>query len=254
MHTIDYTSYRAVKGFGRRVRTLVIHYTAANFASSVAALAGNGGVSAHYLVPDPHDSTYAGAGFEGVRIFNLVDEQERAWHAGRSAWAGRSNLNDTSIGIELVNQARDSRDGIVFEPYLPEQIDALVSLALNILQRYPDIVPTQVVGHSDVSPGRKSDPGPLFPWETLYKAGVGAWYDEATKSRHWAAFEGGLPTTRQVVAMLAQYGYDTGTASTDAGLRQLLRAFQMHFRPSRHDGMLDRETAAILYALVEKYV
>ncbi|QBF27002.1 N-acetylmuramoyl-L-alanine amidase [Pseudomonas tructae] len=253
MYKIDYNSYRAVKGFSRRVRTLVIHYTAANFASSVASLAGAGEASAHYLIPDPTDSSYRAAGFNELRVFNLVDEQERAWHAGESAWAKRSSLNDTSIGIEIVNQARDTPTGIVFAPYHPEQIDAVIALALSIIQRYPDMGPTQIVGHADIAPGRKSDPGPAFPWQTLYKAGIGAWYDDSTKARYLATFSQDLPARQDVVAKLEQYGYDTCLASSEMGLRNLLRALQMHFRPSSYDGVLDAETAAILYALVDKY-
>ena len=105
MYKIDYNSYRSVASFGHRVRFLVLHYTAQNFADSVKSLTGKS-VSAHYLVPDPSEATYQAAGFSGVRIFNLVDENERAWHAGTSQWGTRSNINDTSIGIEIVNGER----------------------------------------------------------------------------------------------------------------------------------------------------
>lgn len=85
MYQVDYNSYRSVKGFNRRIRFLVMHYTAVDFATSVKSLSGNGGVSTHYLVPDPSEKTYRDAGFNEMRIFNLVDENERAWHAGVSA-------------------------------------------------------------------------------------------------------------------------------------------------------------------------
>ncbi|ALE04018.1 N-acetylmuramoyl-L-alanine amidase [Bartonella ancashensis] len=109
-----------------------------------------------------------------MRIFNLVDEDKRSWHAGVSSWAGRTNLNDTTIGIKTVNLATDDDGVFVFPPYNPSKIEAIKELLLNILQCYPDISPTNVIGHSDISVGRKSDPGASFPWKELYEAGVGA--------------------------------------------------------------------------------
>lgn len=252
MYQVDYNSYRSVKGFNRRVRFLVMHYTALDFENSIIALTGSS-VSAHYLVPDPSDKSYTGTGFKDMRIFNLVDENDRAWHAGVSSWAGRSNLNDTSIGIETVNLATDNNGVFTFPPYNPVQIDAIKELAINILQRYPDITPVNVVGHSDISPGRKSDPGSVFPWKVLYAAGVGAWFDEETKHKYAEKFNHSLPSKDDVTGMLKRYGYDISGSGNDAGYAQLIRAFQLHFRPCNYSGKLDTETAAILYALVEKY-
>lgn len=245
---IDYNSYRSVKGFNRRVRFLVMHYTAIGFRASSAVLTGSS-VSAHYLVPDPSEKTYTDAGFRELRIFNLVDEDERAWHAGASSWAGRSNLNDTSIGIEIVNLATDSR----FPPYNPEQIEAVKELAANILQRYPEITPTNVVGHADIAPERKSDPGAAFPWKGLYDAGIGAWYEESSMQRYQTQFRKSLPARADIIARLETYGYDTSRAGTGGGYRNLIRAFQLHFRQKDYKGDADAETVAILYALVEKY-
>jgi N-acetylmuramoyl-L-alanine amidase len=253
MYPVDYNSYRSVKGFNRRVRFLVMHYTAVDFAASVRALAGYGAVSAHYLVPDPNDKTYFAAGFNDMRIFNLVNENERAWHAGVSSWAGRSNLNDTAIGIEVVNLASDNGGAFVFPPYNPAQIDAIKELAINIIQRYPDISPVNVVGHSDIAPGRKSDPGAAFPWKVLYEAGVGAWFNEETKNKYVEQFSYSLPSKDNIIEMLKRYGYDTSGSRSDTGYAQLIRALQLHFRPCNYSGKLDAETAAILYALVEKY-
>ncbi|HEY0286867.1 MAG TPA: N-acetylmuramoyl-L-alanine amidase [Pseudomonas sp.] len=251
MYRIDYNSFRSAKSFDRRVRFLVMHYTAIDFKASVAALTSS--VSSHYLVPDPTEKTYIEAGFKDMRIFNLVDENERAWHAGVSQWAGRSNLNDTSIGIEIVNLATDNNGDFTFPPYNPTQIDAVKELAANILQRYPSIKPTHVVGHSDIALGRKSDPGAVFPWQELYAAGIGAWYDYCTKQNYVKQFCNALPAKTDIIAKLKQYGYDTSGAGTESGYNTLLRAFQLHFRQQQYDGVLDAETAAILYALVDKY-
>ncbi|HEI8866368.1 N-acetylmuramoyl-L-alanine amidase [Serratia sp. AKBS12] len=253
MFTIDYNSYRSVASFNRRVRFLVLHYTAQNFADSITSLTGPA-VSAHYLVPDPGDQSYRDAGYGDLRIFNLVDENERAWHAGASQWAGRTNLNDTAIGIEIVNMASGDGEDIHFPPFNSQQIDAVIQLTRNILQRYPDISPVNVVAHSDIAPGRKSDPGPQFPWLQLYQAGVGAWYDAAVQHRHQQYYcRHGLPERSALLALFARYGYDTSAAGSDEGYRQLVRAFQLHFRQRQYDGVMDAETAATLQALVDKY-
>lgn len=255
MLKIDYNAYRSVKGFNRRVRFLVMHYTALNFKGSVNALSGNGGASAHYLVPDPTDKTYKDAGFNDMRVFNLVDENDRAWHAGVSTWAGRTNLNDTSIGIEIVNEASDNNGQFNFPPYNDEQIEAVKKLALNIIVRYPDISPTNIVGHSDISVGRKSDPGAAFPWKRLYDAGIGAWYDEEMKLKLLKASMQSrkMQPKEDIVAKLKKYGYDTSGAETEHGYKMLIRAFQLHFRPENYDGELDYETQSILDALIQKY-
>ncbi|PHM37460.1 N-acetylmuramoyl-L-alanine amidase [Xenorhabdus innexi] len=252
MYKIDYHSYRSIKGFNRRPRFLVMHYTALNFQKSVEALTGEG-VSAHYLVPNPDDQTYQAAGFDCIHIFNLVDELERAWHAGMSSWSGRNNLNDTSIGIEIVNEASDNCGVFTFPPYHPDQINAIKELAINILQRYPDITPTHVIGHSDIAVGRKSDPGPAFPWKELYEAGVGAWYDEEVKQKYIKEFNQSFPDRADILEKFNQYGYDVPDLNDNDGYKNLIKAFQMHFRQSNYDGVSDIETIAIIYALVEKY-
>ena len=171
MTPILFNTYRSVQGFNKRVRFLILHYTALDFAGSIKALTGSGQVSAHYLAPDPCDPSYQQAGFKQMNLFNLVDENDRAWHAGASAWDGRSNLNDSSIGVEIVNLAREEKSGMVFPPYHPQQVEAVTELARNILARYPDISPVNVLGHSDIAVGRKSDPGPMFPWRSCTRPG-----------------------------------------------------------------------------------
>lgn len=254
MYITDYNSFRAVKSFNSRVRFLVLHYTAENFAGSIKSLTGDN-VSVQYLVPDITDESYIQAGFKDMQIFNLVDENARAWHAGVSSWAERTNLNDTSIGIEIVNLASDKGGLWNFPPYPAVQIAAVKQLAANILQRYPDISPVNVVAHSDIAPTRKSDPGPMFPWLELYEEGIGAWYDTDTKKKFIEEFtDEGLPTKADIVTHFGTYGYDATIANSEAGYRSLVRAFQLHFRPNNYDGEVDIETAAILYALVEKYL
>ncbi|MBC2691227.1 N-acetylmuramoyl-L-alanine amidase [Pseudomonas kielensis] len=246
------TSYRA-KAFNNRIRFLILHYTAANFSSSIGALTGPN-VSAHYLIPDISDPTYIKAGFTDQQIFSLVDENHRAWHAGVSQWAERSNLNDTAIGIEVVNQATDDQGKFTFPPYHPQQIDAIEQLAKDILKRYPDITPRNVLGHSDISIGRKSDPGAAFPWHALYLKGVGAWFDELQRDAFLRQYrEGGIPNRATLLEQFKRYGYNTSQATNESGFQQLVRAFQLHFRAENYDGVMDVQTAANLAALVRKY-
>ncbi len=140
-----------------RIKVLVIHYTADDFDSSLATLTDKQ-VSSHYLVPAV-PPRYNGK----PRIWQLVPEQELAWHAGISAWRGATRLNDTSIGIELENRGWQKSAGVkYFAPFEPAQIQALIPLAKDIIARY-HIKPENVVAHADIAPQRKDDPGPLFP-------------------------------------------------------------------------------------------
>ena len=243
------------RGFNERdgepVRQVILHYTAAPFASSLHTLTQNG-VSAHYLLPDPDGPGYRTAGYDELRVFHLVDEDKRAWHAGVSQWGGRDNLNSRSIGIEIVNQARYDPSGFTFPPYAEEQVEVLIELLRDILARYPQIGPTDVLGHSDVAYGRKSDPGPRLPWRSLFEAGIGAWFDESTRAMYQRRFCVGLPPEVEVERAFQRYGYKPAQNRQAFELRT--RAFQMHFRPRDYCGFLDVETCAILYALNEKYL
>lgn len=248
-----------------RVRYLVIHHTSEDFAKSLALLtqASDNPVSAHYLVPESGDESYPG---KSLKVYRLVPESRRAWHAGRSYWNGEEALNDHSIGIELVNKtycvtsdagtAPDTEaEKLCFFPDFAEQQLALTfELVAEILRRHPDIAPTAIVGHADVAPDRKVDPGPRFPWQRLYRLGVGAWHDDDTVLKYWNHFLEAPPELSLIQRALHDYGYKIEISGIpDRQTMLALRAFQMHFRPMLANGEIDAESAAILFALIEKY-
>ena len=173
------------------VDTLVIHYT--GMVSAAAALArltdARARVSAHWCV-----------GEDGT-LWRLVPEEQRAWHAGISAWRGRRSVNDRSIGIELVNPGHEHG----YRPFPPAQMDALVDLARAIAARHP-IDPRNVVAHADIAPGRRQDPGELFDWARLARAGIGLWPDEGAAPAPAPAPAGtapGRPGRRRAAAAAA---------------------------------------------------
>jgi len=215
------------------------------------------------VVPEPGDATYP---YPTLRIFRLVPEARRAWHAGRSYWGGTTSLNNSSIGIEIVNRSAcvvDDADieepapedqRCTFLPFPDEQVDLVIRLARDILGRRPDIDPVNVVGHGDIATTRRVDPGPAFPWKRLYDNGIGAWPDAETVDRYRQRFETDPPALAFYQAALGAWGYDLETTGKDdIRTRYVIRAFQMHFRPSGYDGRMDAETGAILLALLEKY-
>lgn len=235
--------------YNHRVRFLVLHYTSDRAGRALRVLTGPH-VSAHYLVgPDPKTR-------DGEPIVRqLVPEDERAWHAGVSSWAGRHHINDSSIGIEIVNLGPLNAPGPVrrWQPYGDAQIRAVIALARDIVERY-DIKPANVVGHSDISPGRKIDPGPAFPWHRLYEAGIGAWPDPQRVVFYYQRFADNLPDIGAIQRQLAHYGYDLSvTGIYDRHTQTVLRAFQMHFRPANIDGKPDADTLARLWALNDRY-
>lgn len=202
---------------------LLLHYT--GMRSAEAALERlcdpAAEVSAHWLVE------------EDGRLWRLVPEEKRAWHAGRSAWQGAGDINGRSVGIEIVNPGHE----FGYRAFPPAQIAAVVALCRAILARWP-IPAARVLGHSDVAPLRKTDPGELFPWPELAAAGIGLWPPALAPV---AAGEAA------VAAWLAAFGY--GYLEED--LPAVLRALQRHFRPARVDGRPDGETAAIARWLAE---
>ena len=248
-----------------RIHFLVLHFTSEHFAESMRLLTGQDGspVSVHYVVPEPGDESYDR---NSLRVFRLVPEANRARHAGVSYWGGLYFLNDTSIGIEIVNRSactssnpdapepKPEDQSCEFLRFPDEQIDLVIRLAKDILERHPDIDPVDVIGHADIAPLRRLDPGPLFPWRQLYEHGIGAWYEEASAVRYLQQFEADPPTTQLVQLGLAAYGYQLeATGEEDTHTRFVVRAFQMHFRPDDYSGRIDAETAAVLFALLEKY-
>lgn len=251
--------------YGSRVDYLVLHFTSENYAESMRLLTQPSAnpVSVHYLVPENGDATYPR---RRLAVHRLVPEHERAWHAGTSYWAGEEALNDRSIGIEIVNTSRctDVVEGLepntpenqvcVFHDFDPEQIELVIALVTDILERYPGIDPVDVVGHADIAPDRKVDPGPKFPWRLLHEHGIGPWFDDETVALHRQRIDEQPPTMEQLQAALNAYGYAVeATGELDVQTRFALRAFQMHYRPSDWSGQPDAETAAILFALLDKY-
>jgi N-acetylmuramoyl-L-alanine amidase len=207
---------------GVTVDMLVLHYT--GMTSGEAALVRlcdpAAKVSAHYLIDE--DGT----------VHALVPESQRAWHAGVSFWAGARDINSRSIGIELVNPGHE----FGYRPFPEAQIAAVVVLCGEILKRHA-IASSRVLGHSDVAPQRKEDPGELFPWQRLAGAGIGLW-----------PARGGDPGEGAVAGLLARYGYDP-----EASPEKVITAFQRHFHPSRIDGVADDETRQMLAGLVALY-
>ena len=209
---------------------LLLHYTGmAGCAEALARLCDPAAkVSAHYLVD------------EDGSVHRLVPEARRAWHAGVACWAGEYDVNGRSIGIELVNPGHE----FGYRRFPEPQIAALVALASGILGRHP-IPPARVLGHSDVAPSRRRDPGEYFPWSLLADAGIGLWWYEQLFA--------GDPNLELVSVQrrLARFGY----AVDESGIRdrttiKVVEAFQRHFRPARIDGRIDRETVTLLDALL----
>ena len=209
---------------GIPVDLVVLHYTGMPAAEAALARLCDpaSGVSAHYLIDE------AGA------VHRLVDEGRRAWHAGVASWAGDADVNGRSIGIELANPGHE----FGYVPFPEAQLDALERLLGDICERRR-IDPARVVGHSDVAPLRKRDPGELFPWRRLAAKGLAYWPGGGEDSAE--------PDADRARAALARIGY--GFCEDAEGLAAVLAAFQRRFRPSRCDGRLDPGTMARIKAV-----
>lgn len=208
---------------GAAIDMLVLHYTGMKTADEALARLCDpqAKVSAHYTI-----------GTDG-RVYVHVPEERRAWHAGVSFWAGETNVNGRSIGIELVNPGHE----FGYVPFAEAQIAALIDLARAILSRHAIPAP-RVLGHSDVAPGRKMDPGELFPWQRLAQSGIGVWPKSNARTL------GEKPE-----AALARYGYGL-PPYMDFSLEAVIAAFQRHFRPSNVNGRWDNECDRALAALL----
>ncbi|WMW80088.1 N-acetylmuramoyl-L-alanine amidase [Undibacterium cyanobacteriorum] len=225
-----------------RVRFLILHYTALDHDKSLKVLSEQA-VSAHYLVSNE----------DKPRVYQLVDENKMAYHAGLSSWKNYTALNASSIGIEIVNFGfEETPDGKRFFAFPSQQIDAVIMLAKDIAARH-QIKPEFVLGHSDIAPQRKSDPGPYFPWKRFAEAGLILWPDEQLVAQQKALFEAQLPDVTWMQKKLAEFGYATPqTGKLDPETKNVITAFQMRYRPNLFDGNIDAETAAMLEVLTRK--
>lgn len=218
---------------------IVLHYTGmADADSAIARLCTAGTeVSTHYVVLENGD------------IVQCVPEAKRAWHAGSSWWAGETDINSCSIGIEIVNPGHD----LGYPDFPLRQIAAVITLCKGIILRR-GVHPHRVLAHSDVAPGRKKDPGEKFPWRLLADSKVGHWVEPAKIIRSEHKMLGA--TGEEVLALqqaLARYGYDVPTTGRyDGQTTDAVTAFQRHFRPERIDGVADNSTLTTLNDLLAK--
>jgi len=232
------SSNHDARPLGAAIDMLVLHYTGMPTAEGALERLCDPAakVSAHYTVD--RDGT----------VYAHVAEERRAWHAGASFWAGRAQLNDVSIGIELVNPGHE----FGYIPFTDDQIAALTDLARQILSRHA-IPAARVLGHSDVAPARKTDPGELFPWRRLAAAGIGLWPASpapcgkaapAPSSARVRADRAG-DDADAIAGALSKFGYGV-PPRVDVPLKDVIAAFQRHYRAAKIDGLWDGECAALL--------
>lgn len=253
------------------IRSLVLHYTVLNFIDTFKTFTADipdGRVSASYVVSEAESIRPAATTYEipPGQVIQIVPDSKKAWHAGVSTWRELVGLNDSSIGIEIVNKGfTEDQSGLQWYPFDKEQIKAVGKLSRAIVQKY-HIPPTYVVGHADISPQRKQDPGILFPWGELYtNYGVGAWLDPEEQHREdsierYTPREP-LPQGISVAFMskyLKEYGYpiEETDAVTDE-FKKVLRAFKAHFSQNQHpeqfDAPLNHQDMYWIWALTAKY-
>ena len=216
---------------------LVLHYT--GMQSGEAALERlrdpAAEVSAHYLVE------------EDGRVFRLVPEERRAWHAGAAWWKGERDINAVSIGVEIVNPGHE----FGYRPFPQAQVDAVIALLGDVRSRW-DIPNDRIVGHSDVAPARKTDPGELFPWKALAHAGHGLWFEpKPAPGPELKVGDEGVGVFA-LQAGLHRFGYEPRPSGKyDEETATVVTAFQRHWRPEKVDGVADGETRARLMGLLQ---
>ncbi|MES2741596.1 MAG: N-acetylmuramoyl-L-alanine amidase [Pseudomonadota bacterium] len=229
----------AARSQSSRVKFVVLHYTVGDLPSSLKTLTEQV-VSSHYLLTDT----------EKPFFYSLVDEARQSNHAGVSSWKGYTQLNASSIGIEIVNPGfQDTAAGRLWFPYPQTQVDELIALLKQIVARH-HVALDNILGHNEIAPQRKKDPGPMFPWKQLADAGLIRWPDSEQVAMQRPAFDALLPDPAWFQKKLALHGYavpDSGLL--DEATRNVLIAFQMKYRPARFDGTPDAETAALLAVL-----
>ena len=246
---VDSNSY-VTTGKNERIQFIVVHYTATDNAGSIKELTSSR-VSSHFLVLDEDDN----------KIYSLVPLEQRAWYAGASSFRGRTNINDTSVGIEIVSDgiAKEYRNNPypLYDHYVefkPIQIEKTAQIIKYVAEKY-NIPAKNIVAHSDIAPGRKKDPGAKFPWKELYdKYNIGAWYDEADKQAFMNEEKFNATSIREIKDELRKYGYEVNRLDEwDKESKNVVYAFQLHFNPKNATGEMDLETFAILKALNKKY-
>jgi N-acetylmuramoyl-L-alanine amidase len=224
-----------------RAQFLIIHYTVGDFPSSLKTLT-EGPVSSHYLVQDNPPT-----------IYRLVDDTRRAFHAGVSYWKGATQLNASSIGIEIVNpgERKNANGTKEFVDYPPAQIEVVVALVKQIVAEH-QIRGDRILAHSDIAPQRKIDPGPKFPWKRLADEGLIPWPDAARVAAKRPQYEQQFPGVAWFQEKLDTHGFAVPrNGEFDEPTRRVIAAFQMKYRPGKYDGEPDAETAAILDVLTE---
>jgi N-acetylmuramoyl-L-alanine amidase len=224
---------------GQRPTMLVLHYTGMTSEGEALQWLCNpiSQVSAHYFV------------FEDGRVLQMVPELRRAWHAGHAMWNGETDLNSCSIGIEIANAGHPAG----LPPYPEAQIRSVIALSRDLVTRWR-IPAERVLGHSDIAPGRKLDPGEVFPWDELQREGVGHWVEPAAvqDGRFFSRGDRGMPV-EALQAMLAMYGYGLKiNGMFDEDTEKVVAAFQRHFRPQRVDGVADASTITTLRNLIAR--
>lgn len=222
-----------------RIKYVILHYTVSDLPRSIKTLT-TGDVSAHYLLTDT----------EPPFFYTLVDESRQSNHAGYSNWKIYNQLNAASIGIEIVNPGfRETAQGRVYAPFQQAQIDQLILLLKDIVKRH-NIAFGNILGHNDIAPQRKQDPGPMFPWKQLADAGLVPWPEASRVAARMPGFEQQLPEVAWFQRKLAEIGYAVPqSGELDQATRNVIAVFQTKYRPSLYDGTPDAETAAQLDVL-----